>query len=416
MIHITPKEQITNYYNSPALGQSTLKKLLGDLSSFNKVEDSTKEHFVIGSAVDGILLGYPGQFEAEYYVSALDKTPSETVVGIIKAVHNRVQEDYAEYLTVVDPVQFKEDHFVVEQDTLDAVPQSTFEEFAGDLFNHEAYILEACEIAEYQPKYKPETKVKAIIEGGEKDGNIGDLYFKDLCKAFGKTVINATQHTTITSIVNSLRTNPRTARFFEQDSYDDLSNVDVYYQLPIYFTYRGIACKALLDMVFVVKDFDGNIVSIQPIDLKTAYDNTFYFINSVRQRRYDIQAAWYTMALAHHFNLLQSNKQNLIQNFIFVVESTTRQRKPLAYTVTDSLLHMGKFGRKAVSLIETDLLDQNPEVAATQLHKPILGYEALMDKFIWHSENGFNVEREIAEQPTEVPLTLDWDGIVTPLL
>ena len=100
------------------------------------------------------------------------------------------------------------------------------------------------------------------------------------------------------SITESLRTNPVTKSFFDRETYSKLEDIDVYYQLPIYFEYRGIACKALLDMLFVFKDIDGKVLSVLLVDLKTMAGLTINFgITSFKSFRYDIQAAWYTEAL-----------------------------------------------------------------------------------------------------------------------
>lgn len=385
---IATKEEVQEYYQSSALGQSKLKKLLGDLNSFNKEEDSSAEHFVIGSAVDCILTNSREAFEAEYYISEVEKLPSEAVIGILQSVHEDLLQDYAEHLEVI-------------QGQDEPLPVTPFIEFVGDLRNHSSYILDACERAEWQPRWGTEAKLKNIIEPGTE-------YFMDLCKAFGKRVISKSQANTINAIVASLENSPRTSGFFNRVFFEALPNITIYYQFPIYFEYRGVQCKALLDIVIVERDAEGKILSISGVDLKTMNGNTYYFPSSIKARRYDIQAAWYTLALQHHFAVPEGS--TVIRPFQFVVESTTYQGKPLNYVVAESLLALGRYGRRAISLHETDMFNGDP-MASAIIQPQILGFEQLLDLYIFHSENGFNEEREIQEAGL-TSLVVTWDGII----
>lgn len=370
---VASKEEVQKYYESEALGQSKLKLLLGDISSFNKEFDSSAEHFLIGSAVDCILTNSREAFNAEYYTSEIEKLPSDAIIEILKLVHENLLEDYAESLEVI----------TTEQETASVTP---FVEFVGELGNWEAYILEACERTGWQPRWGAEAKFKNVLVASD--------YFMDLCKAFGKTVISQSQANTIHTIVASLTGNPRTARYFDRRTLEDYAKVEVYYQFPVYFEYRGVQCKALLDIVIVERNDAGEITGVTPVDLKTMNGNTYYFPSSIKTRRYDIQAAWYTLALEKHFG------PGLIKPFQFVVESTSYQGKPLLFEVEQSLLEIGKKGIVPVILSDIDVV----------LKQEVLGYEQLLDLYIYHSENGFNEERAIQEAGLQ-PLKVDWNGI-----
>jgi hypothetical protein len=370
---VASKEEVQKYYESEALGQSKLKLLLGDISSFNKEFDSSAEHFLIGSAVDCILTNSREAFNAEYYTSEIEKLPSDAIIEILKLVHENLLEDYAESLEVI----------TTEQETVSVTP---FAEFVGELGNWEAYILEACERTGWQPRWGAEAKFKNVLVASD--------YFMDLCKAFGKTVISQSQANTIHTIVASLTGSPRTARYFDRRTLEDYAKVEVYYQFPVYFEYRGVQCKALLDIVIVERNDAGEITGVTPVDLKTMNGNTYYFPSSIKTRRYDIQAAWYTLALEKHFG------PGLIKPFQFVVESTSYQGKPLLFEVEQSLLEIGRAGIVPVILSDIDVV----------LKQEVLGYEQLLDLYIYHSENGFNEERAIQEAGLQ-PLKVDWNGI-----
>jgi hypothetical protein len=370
---VASKEEVQKYYESEALGQSKLKLLLGDISSFNKEFDSSAEHFLIGSAVDCILTNSREAFNAEYYTSEIEKLPSDAIIEILKLVHENLLEDYAESLEVI----------TTEQETASVTP---FAEFVGELGNWEAYVLEACERTGWQPRWGAEAKFKNVLLASD--------YFMDLCKAFGKTVISQSQANTIHTIVASLTGSPRTARYFDRRTLEDYAKVEVYYQFPVYFEYRGVQCKALLDIVIVERNDAGEITGVTPVDLKTMNGNTYYFPSSIKTRRYDIQAAWYTLALEKHFG------PGLIKPFQFVVESTSYQGKPLLFEVEQSLLEIGRAGIVPVILSDIDVV----------LKQEVLGYEQLLDLYIYHSENGFNEERAIQEAGLQ-PLKVDWNGI-----
>jgi hypothetical protein len=385
---VATKEEVQEYYGSDALGQSKLKLLLGDLGSFHREFDSSAEHFMIGSAVDCILTNSLEAFNEEYYISEVDKLPSDTVIEILKLVYEDVLQDYAEHLEVVTG-----------QDN--PLPVTPFHEFVGELGNWGAYILDACEKTGWQPRWGADAKLNNIV-------GPSSAYFSDLCLGFGKTVISQTQNNTIKSIVHSLQSNPRTASIFDRDFYEQMPYYTMYYQFPIYFEYRGVDCKALLDMVFVERDEEGKILSILGIDLKTMNGNTFYFPSSVKARRYDIQAAWYTLALHKHFAVPEGS--DVIKPFQFVVESTSYQGKPLNFIVDNSLLGIGRYGRRAISLFDTDMFNGDA-MASAILQYEIKGFEQLLDLYIYHSENGFSEEREIQEAGL-TPLVINWDGVI----
>ena len=386
---VATKEEVQEYYLSEDLGQSKLKGLLGDVSHFNKEFDSSAEHFLIGAAVDCLLTSTKEEYDNIYYVSEIENTPSETLIAILTIVHGRLLEDYAEHLEVI-------------QGSSTPLPITPFPEYAGDLATWATYIVDACEFVGWQSRWGADAKVKNIVENTSE-------YFKDLCKAFGKKVISKTQSDTINSIVNSLKTHPRTASFFDRETLNDVPHIEVYYQFPIYFEYRGVKCKALLDIVVVERSQEGEVLSVTPVDLKTMNGNTFHFPNSIRQRRYDIQGAWYSLALMDHFALW--NTPEKLKPFQFVVESTSFQGKPLNFIMSESLLNIGRYGKKAVSLVDTDLFSETAGQTEI-LRQEVLGFEQLLDLYIYHSENGFREERVIQEAGLN-PLLVDWNGIMS---
>jgi hypothetical protein len=388
---IATQEEVEQYYQDPGLNQSKLKLLSGNLSDFNKDFDSSAEHFLIGSAVDILLTSTEEEFNKKYYVSKIDKTPSEAVVEILKLAYHNLTEDYVKDLEVIQgQEQNNVPSFV---DWLGPV-----EEYADQ---HGTYFINAANLLGWQPRWGVEAKLNNLL----KEESL--LYFVDLCYSTGKTIMSATQKKTIDDIVASLKTNPRTSSYFNREFFENLpEEVTVYYQFPIYFEYEGIKCKALLDILIVEKDKEGKILKITPIDVKTMHGNTYYFLSSLKTRRYDIQAAWYTLGLLDYFAV----PEELISPFRFVVESSTNPGKPLVYELDSTLLELGLNGRQAIKLVDTNLFCKE-SLPTTTISYEILGIKQLLEKYKYHSENGFFIEKEIQEAGI-TPLVISWEGFV----
>lgn len=383
---ITPQSDIDAYFDSDRKSQSKLKELLGGLDSFlNNQEKSEKDlhysekgHFVIGSAVDCKLTAGNEVFNELYYVSDLDKKPSETEMSIIKMIFDDVIESCS-------PLELEQEGF--ELNILSHYPGSI--QLSVDEHN-------------WQPNWKPETRINKIVE-------VGSMYFEDLKKAYGKQILSQEQLDTIDGIVMSLTTNRRTAKYFDKEAQQTNQNVDFYYQLPIYFEYEGEDCKALLDLVLVFKDEQGRPTHIEPIDIKTMAGSTISFLSALKSRRYDIQAAWYTNALIHW--LAQNNLDGVsIAPFKFIVESTGIQGNPLIYILDKELMEIGRKGRPKLSNIAlTNNVKDEPN--AYLLHyQEIKGYEQLMQDYKWFEQNEWKEEKVVKEN--EGVLVIDWNGII----
>jgi hypothetical protein len=412
MLTIATKQQIQEYRELDFLNQSKLKKLIVGPHTFDAVEDSNKPHFIVGSAVDCLLLGTQEEFNETYYVSKSEVKPTEAVLKVLNIVYEMVVEDYQEYLTT----QLKTEAFYVETDTSIVITQdsieqektSTLVEFGGNYAEREIYILNASEMTEYNPKWGDAAKLKNLATPAACE------YFKDLLSCYGRTVIDATTFERIQSIVQSLKTHHRTQHFFDKESFETNDSLEVFYQLPLAFKYLTedgftINCKALLDMVVVVKDRQGVIQAVTGIDLKTMDGNTLYFPSSVRQRRYDIQAVWYNLALMQAFNIVDPG---VLKPFIFVVESSNFPGSPLVFECTEELLATGKSGRQEVCFVVSDLLFDGVKniQSSVQLQREVLGVAQLMNLHLYYNQNGYSEDKIIQEAKSK-PLKLDWDKV-----
>lgn len=376
---VTPKEEITAYFESDRMSQSLLKKMLKGPRAFKEASQDAEgkelhynenASFVIGSGIDDMLTGGSELFESLYYVSQIEKKPTPVEMSICHSVFDKIVEHTNE------------------------MPE-------GPIAEYPQIILDAAVEHVWQPNWKAETRITKL-------GDALVEYFEDLKRAYGKQIISQNEKTAIYDIVMSLRTNDLTKQYFDHSLYENSSEVDIYYQLPIYFTYRGIESKVLLDILVVVHRPDGSCVFI-PLDIKSTFNDTHDFIIALKSYRYDIQGAWYSNAL-NFWALQQGITTYEIQNFKFIVESTSYIGTPLVYQMTDQLMDIGRSGRKTVSLVDTDLFSDEIRNNAILVY-PIKGFEQLLDEFLFYEEHGWEVHKNAVHKGTF--LELDWEGIVT---
>jgi hypothetical protein len=336
------------YRSHAGLNQSSLKALLLGVENWGKEEESElfyeeKTHLLIGTAVDMLITESKDAFEAMFYVSRAEK-PSDAVMSIVQEV----------FAKVVDKTRA----FTAE--------------------NYGTEILEAANSHEFATNWKAETRVKNLIEKGHE-------YWSDLYLAQGKSILSGEEMDIAEAIHDSLLTSDNTSKYLTMMGGE---GVEVEFQYPVFFTYRGHECKMLLDQVII----DHNKKQIQPIDAKSTGRATLQFPGEMKKFRYDIQAAFYTLGLQITFPDYD------VLPFKFIVETTKAgaQGKPLVYTCTRDLLKIGRWGRGAVIHEEQRLLQRQTS-----------GFEQALNLYEWYVENGFNTEKIVAECNGDLPLSFD---------
>lgn len=351
-------DRVRKYYEDEGISQSQLKLLLVNPALFNTVREpesfyEEKRHFVIGSAVD-CLLTQPHEFEGEYYVSNTSNKPSAVVMNIIHRIFSDVKQHHSS------------------------------SQYARTLNAWRSTVLTSCDEEAYYTNLPAPTRVEKIIN--EKN----QQYYSSLWEAEGKQVLSQEEKDLIDNIVMSLTSNDLTVNYVKKR---DWTNKRYVYQHAEYFRYKDVRCKALLDLVIV----DDEARTLQPIDIKTVGDYTQNFAKSIRKRRYDIQAAYYTEALKKGYPTWK------VLPFIFVVESTLQPGSPLVYQCDDTLLGIGKNGRK-------DLFIEDTNGVTYKLKDEILGFDQLIDLYKYHMENGFQTTKRLRE--SDGILTIDWEGVL----
>ena len=128
-----------------------------------------------------------------------------------------------------------------------------------------------------------------------------EVFYEDLWKAKGKTIISRNDYERILHQVNMVKSHSFTAHIVE--SWTD-------FQVPNYFSYNGIESKRLYDAVSETGLYD----------IKYTNGSVKDFNFSLRKFRYDIQAAWY------------SYRQDFPLQFMVVSHVTNEP--PLIYTLS----------------------------------------------------------------------------------
>ena len=353
---------VEEYYTNPAISQSKLKLLLGpNPNIFNTIQEpelyfEEKKHFLIGDAVDIQLTRSIEEFNQKFHISNLQNKPSDTIKSIVNQVYNHVREIHGREIQTID--------------------------------RYSNAILDACNDHNYQSRWIDNTRISKVVEAWE--------YWEDLKSAEGKTVLSSEENDLISQIVMSIRTSPNTSKYFQTSK-----DIEVLYQLAIYFPCQGVDCKALLDMVVI----NHKEKTIQPIDIKTMGDQSIYFPKSLRQRRYDIQAAFYTQAIFQWCIMQDKYLDYKILNFKFIVESTVNPGNPLVFTCSDELLKIGREGRVDEYVRIFNVFDHRHEKLPE-----IKGFQQLIEDYKWYMENDFEKNRKIVESQGE--FNIDWNGII----
>lgn len=377
MIFSNDIEVERKYRSDPAVNQSSLKDIIKGVQDLKdkakkREESPTAKHYVVGQAIDTILTGADGDFENEFYVSQLEKLPSEKELEIAEMTFQLVlanlEQNVRRGLIGTETFEVKD---------LEAYP------------NELAYAIKK---SEWQPRWKTETKLDKIIE------SCSD-YFKELVGAIGKTMMSKSDFNQIMGVVTSLRTNPRTAKYFDRPGLKNNKNVDIHYQVPVFATIDEVKCKALFDMIIVFKNDEGKVTRVIPCDLKSMAGYTIHFLDSAKKYRYDIQSSFYTDCMLAEDALFPEGfpkfeDDTMFENFTFIVESKTSPGTPLVFIASDEFLDIGRNGRK----------NNFTGISYT------LGYRELLQEYAYQMETGFVEDKIIADN--NGVLGLMWDTVI----
>lgn len=345
-----------SYYDELGVSQSLLKGYLGSNPQvYEKEADedlwyTEKKHFIIGDGVD-MLLTTPELFDIIMFVSELteEDKPSGKGLGVVHLAYEKFLEDNMGFPNIEE-------------------------------YNN--LILQAARELQWNPKWKDATIIKNFTPYLS--------YFLDLINSDGKIILTVEDKSKIDSLVVAIRTHENTAKYFTPTE-----SIVIVKQMAIYWEIDGLPCKALLDLCVI----DHRNKTILPIDIKTVGKPIAEFPKAMKERRYDIQAAWYTLAIQEFIKQNYEYHGYTMLNFKFIAASTTDSIViPIVYTCTDDLLRLGKEGSPKI----TQKVSFGKDFV---LRKQIKGYEQLLQDYICYDDVGFTTHLDVLEGD----VALDWE-------
>jgi len=360
MIYRTTQEVVNNYFNdTDHVSQSNLKQLLKGVNAYLKTSESEKKlyytekgHYIIGSGVDTILSMGNNEFDNQYHIVSDDTKPGDKSLSLIKYLFDTHTEQMS--------------------------PQA-INDFSMSVISNDD-IIAACKVNEFQSRYKDPALLKAVYKYED--------YFNELCISHGKQIITFEDKNQIDRIVDSFETS-KWAHLFD-DSLANVTNIDLYFQLPIYGKISNVKVKGLLDLVIV--DHSKKLISI--IDFKTTGEPVIKFKYSAKSYRYDFQAAWYTKLLTIWLQTRPELAGYKFGGFSFLVESSIFINGTVMQKASAEFLKRGKYGTPEVLAFEYE--DTIP-IRPVKVREATYGWTTALQLYKWHVEHGFDQDKEVIE-------------------
>lgn len=285
MIHYPTIEQIDQYRTYDAISQSFLKQVIAN---------STKEYretvpMLIGSYLDALL--FLPQYADDLFQVGLVKRPSDTIKGFIDSLWNSLEET----------------------------------EINRDLEVWKDKLMFRIREAGYQPNWGDDAVWKSVIKDGQ-------AYWEELVSSQGKSIITEEERDLCTQLSVLTLSSPISAKYFI-----DQKDIDIYYQLPLYWLSNGIPCKGLLDILIV----EHQTKTIYIVDLKsTGIFNIEDWFRMASQKRYEFQLSFYKEGVIQNFSELCYK----IECRWLVVPTNIQKFKPWIIPCTEQMLDGGKYG------------------------------------------------------------------------
>jgi len=295
------------YKNIDALNQSILKKILVSPQSFLQArkkqeygQESEEDHFTFGTIVDIMLTGNKEDFDKRFVKISDESSCSDAIKSIVKNIYNDI-------ITINGLVD-------------------------EDLEQYKLKILEYCNYANYQAKWKDDTRVDKIIKEGNE-------YFELLKTIGSKTPVTESDYAKAVTCVMALKsdkfTHPHVVLKANSNDREFLN------KFIIEFGYKGYKIKGELDRVII----DHTERTVTPIDFKTTGKPINGFINDFWFYRYDFQAAVYTRGLVEHPDIKKLLENNYSLNpFLYIAVETNLVSNPMVFEVTPEAIEIGFSG------------------------------------------------------------------------
>lgn len=195
-------------------------------------------------------------------------------------------------------------------------------------------------------------------------------------------IISRDEMDKVQKIVELLLANPHTLPYFINEDPD----VELLHQVPIYFSYQDVDCKALMDGILI----NHRDKTITPFDLKTTGMSVYSFPENFVRFAYFRQAAFYMLALLSEESPVAHLKGYDFLPFKFIVAET----KPNSY-------HPAIIYNTSGTDIEVGLK------GGSYMGRKVKGVEELMENYRWHvATDLWDMPRELYLNKGELPLNV----------
>ena len=272
------------YRKDPALSYSTLAKF--EREGFNNLdklfEPVETPSLTFGSAVDCLITDGEAAFQDLFMVSDIPNM-EPAVEPIVKSVFEAFNNSYTNIMDIPD------------SSLMPIISQSA-----------------------WQPRWKPETRCKAIREKGAQ-------YYQTMFMAKGKTILTQDVYNRVFACVRALKDSKQTHNYFCEDNPFD--NVRRFYQLKFKATLDGIDFRCMADLIVV--DYDNK--RIIPCDLKTSSHKEWDFYKSFCQWNYQIQARLYWRIIRENMDKDEFFKDFTLEDYRFIVVNSNDIPVPLVW-------------------------------------------------------------------------------------
>ena len=254
LFDISWKVNESEYRADPAYSYSTIAKFNREgFDNLDKLFDKIDTpSLTFGSMVDTLLTDGQEEFDNRFVVAQFPDIPD----SIIKIVRELFNEYNTTYRTIED-IQDSE-------------------------------ILEKVISYNYQPNWRPETRIKVVREKGSD-------YYKLLYLAIDKTLVSQEDYQDALDCVSVLRNSTYTKWYFEPNNPFN-NEIERFYQLKFKGEWEGIPLRCMADLIIV----DHKNKVIIPCDLKTSSKKEWKFHKSFIEWNYYIQAQLYFSHYYYH--------------------------------------------------------------------------------------------------------------------
>lgn len=256
------------YRADDALSYSTLARF--DREGFEKLDTLFDKldtpSLLLGSLVDTLVTDGQEEYDNKYLVAEFPNAP-DSIIQIVKTVFTNCSDNFNSLEEVDD-----------------------------------RYIMNAIDMYNYQPNWRPETRVKVVREKGSE-------YYNLLYVAGDKTVISTELNNKAHTMCNALKESDATKWYFQDDN--PFENIERLYQLKFKSIFRtplgGIVdYRCMADLIIV--DHDQKVII--PCDLKTSGKKEYNFYKSFIDWSYSHQARLYSRIIKDNIS-----KDNYFKDF-----------------------------------------------------------------------------------------------------